>query len=460
MQASSFELKLARQLELEKIVSSIARGFVKIDNIDNAINRALQLIGEFSQSNRAYVFEINASESTMNNTYEWCQKYVEPEIDKLKNLPTAMYPWWMDKIKTGNILDIHDVSALDDSAKAEKELLEMQGIQSVLVLPIIYRSQLQGFVGFDNVESKGIWTYEDQTILGLAAEFFSNVFERILVESELTNINNNLGIAVDSLQRAHVQLFQQEQLVAIGQLAAGVAHEINNPLGFVLSNHSTLKSYVEKMIHIIGTQDYKKLDANLKTEYEYIKKDIGYLTEDIDTGLKRVKKIVEGLSFFSKMDSIDEFEFYDLNEGIKDTLFVVNYKITEDIQVDLKLDEQLPMMFVNGRKINQVILNLITNAVDAILDCSKPYNGKIVIETGIIDDSITLKIIDNGIGMTDEVKQHIFNPFFTTKPVGKGTGLGLNIIYDVIKNIHKGEIEIVSTDAVGTEIVVTLPLKE
>ena len=125
MQASSFESKLTRQLKLEKIVSSIARGFVKINDIDSAINQALRGIGEFSHCSRAYVFEFKTDGITMDNTYEWCKKGVESEIHNLQKLPTAMFPWWMDKIKNGNILDIHDVSALDESAKAEKEILEI-----------------------------------------------------------------------------------------------------------------------------------------------------------------------------------------------------------------------------------------------------------------------------------------------------------------------------------------------
>ncbi len=455
MKDNIFESKLVRQLELEKIVSNIARGFVRIDDIDYAISNALKAIGEFSNASRAYVFKFKENDTLMDNTNEWCKVGVDAEIDNLQNLPTNIFPWWINKIINGEVLDIHDVSDLGDSAKAEKEILEMQNIKSVLVLPISYKDKLQGFVGFDNIESKGVWTEEDQVILSLASEFFSNVFERKVTEDKLNHSNKELEKVVLSLKSAQTQLFQQENMVAIGQLAAGVAHEINNPLGFVWSNHTILKNYVYDLINII---DGMKLAEEKRSEYDFIVSDVDGLVEDINSGLERVKKTINGLRFFSKVDKIEDVELYDIREGIENTLVVISYKLKNKIKIIQVIDNELPLIMVNGGKINQVILNLLINAVDAIEEVGNRNNGVIKIEVNKSEDHIILKITDNGAGMSEDVKKQMFNPFFSTKEIGKGTGLGLNISYDIVNNLHNGKLIVQSEVGVGTEITVKLPI--
>lgn len=455
MDISSFENKLERQLELEKIVSTIAKEFVKFRNVDLAINKALLIIGKFCNASRAYIFEFDKNDISMSNIYEWCNTNINSEIENLKKLPLSMFPWWIDKIKTGEILDIHDVASLGISAKAEKEILEMQGIKSVLVLPIIYRDKLRGFVGFDNVETKGIWKEEDISILNLASELFSNVFERILSENELTIINKELENTIISLKSAQTQLFQQEHMVAIGQLAAGIAHEINNPLGFVISNQNTLEKYFEDLVSIVST---KELIEPEYSEYSFIKDDLESIMSDINIGLNRVKKIVKGLRFFSRVDRFDDFELYDLNEGIENTLIVLNYKLGQNITVIKNYQKDLPSVMANGSKINQVILNILVNAVDAVEEKPKPHDGVINIETTLDGKHLNFIVKDNGIGISESVKKQMFNPFFTTKAVGKGTGLGLNIVYDIIKNLHLGEVLINSVSGHGAEIIIKLPV--
>lgn len=452
--------QLERQLKLERIISDIARRFVHMENVESSINYALKVIGEFSLASRAYIFEFHEDCLLMDNTYEWCADGVNPEIDFLKNQEIAMFNWWMDQIKEGKILDIYDVEALGPEATNEKEILMQQGIKSVLVLPIIIQSQLSGFVGFDNVHSKSNWTESDRVILGIAAEFFSNIFNRKRYEKYIAKSNAELNEALLNLKLAQNQLVQQEQMAAVGQLAAGIAHEINNPLTFVLSNHQMLNQYLKELIMMIDDHPACILDLEHKAHYDFLKNDIFDVFEDMSLGIHRVRKIVEGLRSFSRVDHDNAFEAYDLNENVKHTLTIINNRIKSIATLKLDLDMALPIIYAIGSKINQVILNIIINALDAIEEKNSIESGTLEISTKIENDHVILVISDNGIGMTPETIQKLYNPFYTTKPVGKGTGLGMSITHEIIKSLHNGHIDVASQWQLGTSISIHLPITQ
>jgi signal transduction histidine kinase len=458
MTSNNHEKRLIRQLEIERLISKIARNFVHLNQIDSSTKEALKAIGEFSHASRAYIFEFQDNNVYMDNTFEWCAIGVSEEIDNLKDQEISLFPWWFKRLSTGNVLNIYDVSALEEEAIHEKEILQMQGIKSVLVLPIMIKGELRGFVGFDNVDSVGVWNKDDEVILGLAAEFFSNAFERMIYEREIVKKNQELKEALDALKLAQTLMIHQEQMAAVGQLAAGVAHEINNPLGFVLSNHRTLKNYFTIIIDLIDKCDLNTFEQKTVEEYRFIKEDIFDLLNDVEIGLNRVGKIVEGLRSFSRVDNMDDFGPYDLNEGIKTTLAIINNKINHNTTLKLSLGD-IPTIMANGSKMNQVILNLISNAIEAIEESSRFDKGNISISSYENLNSIFLKIIDNGIGMNEETKNRIFTPFFTTKPVGKGTGIGMSIVFEIVTKLHKGEIIIDSNYDSGTEIIIKLPMK-
>jgi len=468
MDNSSVQLK--RRLALEQIISRMARNFVQLNKAEEGIQIALSEIGKFSGASRAYIFEFHSDHIYMDNTFEWCQEGVSAEIENLKHQEIGFFPWWMDKIRGGDVLNIPDVSKLGPEAQAERDILEMQGIKSVLVMPLMKRGILSGFVGFDNVDTLGTWQEDDGAVLSIAAEFFSNVFDRLTSEKELNDAKDELETSLNSLQSLQSQLIQQEHLAAIGQLAAGVAHEINNPLGFVLSNQKTLRQYAQKLMRFIDSEASDEIHAPFsqkeQDEVTYIKDDLEDLFNDIDNGLQRVKKIVESLRFFSRIDSLQAFEPYNLKEGITNTLVIINSRITETIRLTLEIPDDLPLIMAHGSKINQVILNLIVNALDAISERHTLEGGEVTISAEVVDNKLEIennkqlliKFIDNGIGMSEEVQQKIFNPFFTTKPVGKGTGLGMILVYDIVKNIHKGDIQITSEVGKGTTVSITLPV--
>lgn len=249
-------------------------------------------------------------------------------------------------------------------------------------------------------------------------------------------------------------------MAAVGQLAAGIAHEINNPLTFVLSNHQMLTLYLKELIAMIDSQPACNLDDEQKSHYDFLKNDILDVFEDMNLGIERVTKIVEGLKSFSRMDQSDVFDAYDLNDNIKHTLTIINSRIKSAATLTLNLEADLPIIYANGSKINQVILNIIVNAIDAIEEKNSIESGALEICTKLVHDEVALIISDNGIGMSPETIQKLFNPFYTTKLIGKGTGLGMSITHEIIKNLHHGRIEVASQRQLGTTITIFLPLTQ
>lgn len=452
------ELKIRHQLDFEQLIASISTRFITLEDISMAIQASLGEMGIFSGANRAYVFEIKEDMQTMSNTFEWCEEGVAPEIDNLKDLPTDIFPWWMEKLKNGEVINIKDVSQLSAVAKSEKEILESQGIKSVLVLPIAIKRALRGFIGFDNVETLGMWKHEDMTLLKVTSEIFSHAFERLAAENNLKEANLELEETLERLREAQAQIIQQGQLAGIGQLAAGVAHEINNPLGYVISNVDILKEDMQTLLNIYGAYEKLKGQSEMPLPFDEMSEELTELVKDIDDGLERVSEIVSGLSTFSKVDYIDEFTHYDLNAGIKNILIIAGNSLESNIDISMKL-QNIPLITCIGSQINQVLLNMIMNSSDAIKSTKRGI-GKMILETRSDQSNVYFKIEDTGGGIDEHIIDNIFKPFYSTKPVGDGVGLGLSIAYDIVVNKHKGKIDVVNHHGLGVAFEITLPIEQ
>ena len=267
------------------------------------------------------------------------------------------------------------------------------------------------------------------------------------------------------LEEAHNQLLQSEKMASIGQLAAGVAHELNNPIGFVHSNLGTLDGYLHDLMAII--EAYDKLAgemgesspalakvSHLKDEcdYSFVKEDIFSLLSESKDGLGRVRKIVQDLKSFSRVGE-QEWQEANLHQGIDSTLNIVWNELKYKCKV-IKEYGDIPHIYCLISQLNQVFMNLLVNAGHAI-----ETQGTITIRTSRRDENtVCIEVIDSGKGIAPEHINRIFEPFFTTKPVGKGTGLGLSLSYSIIKR-HHGSIEVDSTPGVGTTFRVLLPIQ-
>ncbi len=292
----------------------------------------------------------------------------------------------------------------------------------------------------------------------------SDVQIRAIV-GELIKTNRDLKEVNSKLSDAQSKLIQSEKLASIGQLAAGVAHEINNPIGFIFSNFGTLEQYLEDLFQMLDA--YEQAEASVSDsaalarirslkadlDIDYLKEDIPNLMRESRDGIQRVRKIVQDLKDFSRVDARQEWESVDLHAGIDSTLNIVNNEIKYKADV-VKHYGALPEVQCLPSELNQVCMNLLGNAAHAIT----AERGTITISTGVDGPNVWVEVADTGAGIAQENLKRIFDPFFTTKPVGKGTGLGLSLSYGIVQK-HSGRMEVHSELGVGTRFRVTLPIK-
>ena len=286
--------------------------------------------------------------------------------------------------------------------------------------------------------------------------------------AEVTMLNTQLHDTQERLVQSQQQLLQNEKLASIGQLAAGVAHEINNPIGYVFSNIGTLQKYLADLLKlidactaaesVISDESTRLSIAKLRKEIdlEYLKTDVLDLMDESREGIERVRKIVQDLKDFSHADASTEWQWSDLRRGLESTLNIVNNEIKYKADVVREYGDIPPVQCMPSQ-LNQVFMNLLVNAAHAVKEGTR---GCITVRTGMTsEEQVWIEISDTGAGMTPEIMQRIFDPFFTTKPIGKGTGLGLSLSYGIIKK-HNGRIDVQSTPGEGTTFRITLPVQQ
>lgn len=282
--------------------------------------------------------------------------------------------------------------------------------------------------------------------------------------------NEELQSLYQELIETQSKLLQKEQMSSIGQLAAGIAHEINNPLGYVTSNVATLKNYLRSIKNFIGeiaprlkeneeVGDVHQLKEKLKRlwdqqDIEFVLSDVDDIYTDIHDGLGKISFIVNSLRSFSKIDHMGDREYYDINEAIEQIILLTMGNESNDIRIETVFDAKSSVL-VMGKEINQALLNILKNAIDAIKLSKK--GGHIYISTYENSNEVVCSIADDGPGISEAYLSSIFTPFFTTKEVGSGIGLGLSVSYDIIVNKHHGKLEVASEIDKGTKFIVSLP---
>jgi len=289
--------------------------------------------------------------------------------------------------------------------------------------------------------------------------FARKVDDLVLANDALTELNRQL-------QLAQAKLVQSEKLASIGQLAAGVAHEINNPVGYVFSNFGSLEKYLGDLFRMLAA--YEAAEAQLadtpaaaslaqlreEIDLDFLKEDVPTLMDESREGIRRVHKIVQDLKDFSRVDNRQEWEWTDLHKGIDSTLNIVNNEIKYRADV-VREYGTLPDVQCLSSEINQVFMNLLVNAAHAI----DKERGTIHVRTGAEDGQVWIEIEDDGCGIPAEHLGRVFDPFFTTKPVGKGTGLGLSLSYGIVQK-HGGRLDVESAPGKGTRFRVTIPVAQ
>ncbi|HVI46993.1 MAG TPA: 7TM diverse intracellular signaling domain-containing protein [Chitinophaga sp.] len=284
---------------------------------------------------------------------------------------------------------------------------------------------------------------------------------------ELQNSNRDLNIALVNLKEAQTRLVEKEKMASLGQLTAGIAHEINNPINFVTSNIKPLKMDIADLRSLLNRYeklgdhtDIQKELSNIESfkqeiDIDYIHEEISSLIKGIEDGAARTAEIVKGLRTFSRLDESD-VKSIDIHEGLDSTLVLLRNAIPPNVRI-VKHYAELPKIECYAGKVNQVFMNVLSNALNAIRTKKEQEDESITITTKQENEFAIISIKDTGVGMSEEVKEKIFDPFFTTKDVGEGTGLGLSIVFSIIEK-HNGKIVVNSAPDKGAEFIIYLPL--
>lgn len=285
---------------------------------------------------------------------------------------------------------------------------------------------------------------------------------------------DQLQLALHKLQQTQTQLIQTEKISSLGQLVAGVAHEINNPINFIYGNIGYAHKYSQDLLELIQlyqqhyTAPVPEIEAKVEDiELDFLMEDLTKLLSSMKVGVDRIREIVLSLRNFSRLDEA-EMKSVDIHEGIDSTLMILQHRVKAkpdrpEIQV-IKEYGDLPLVECLAGQMNQVFMNLLANAIDILEEAGQKsiiQSPMIRIRTEKINSTaIAITIADNGPGMTEQVRQKLFDPFFTTKPVGKGTGLGLSISYQIVVEKHGGQLKCDSTPGKGTEFAIEIPIRQ
>lgn len=423
------EEALRRRLDLESFLTDFTLRCINLppEELDRAINAALEGIGPLVGADRSYVFLIDDADETINNTHEWCAAGIPPQRENLQKIPRQSMPWWMDKMEKGGLINVAAVAALPPAAAAEREILLDQEIQSVLSVPIFGRGRLVGFLGFDAVRKSRTWTTDDIGILETLANTLALLLERARGAEERRALQS--------------QLVQTQKMDSVGRLAGGVAHDFNNMLSVIIGYTEMALGKVEPSLPLHG---------NLK---------------EVLQAARNSADLTRQLLAFARLQPAAP-QVIDLNEAITTTLPMARHLVGEAVELVWRPAERLWPVKIDPSQVQQIMVNLVINARDSI-----PGVGSVTITTAnrtldksftrthpgfIPGEYVTLAVEDTGTGMDADTLERIFEPFFTTKKGERGTGLGLPTVYGIVKQ-NRGFIYAYSEPDHGSIIRIYLP---
>ncbi|MBI4831176.1 MAG: PAS domain S-box protein [Candidatus Lindowbacteria bacterium] len=427
------EEALKRRIEFIGLITGISTFFINLpmDQIDEGATYALRRIGEFASVDRSYIFQLRDGDKKMDNTHEWCAEGIEPHIHRLKGLSVDDFSWLMPIVKKGNVCYVPRVADLSPGATVEKAEWQLEGIQSLICVPMISRGRVIGFVGFDSVRQEKTWDEETIALLKIVGEILSNALERKRADEALRESESRYRLLSEHLeemvQRKVAELQQAESLAAIGQMVSVVAHEVRNPLQNIRMGVDVLRAEV--------SGDASKAET----------------LAGIEHGVSMLNSIITELLEYSRPVEL-RYSSRPVGAIVEDALKALSHKL-HTISVTLELEQNKREITVDGVKFAAVLVNLISNAIEAM-----PSGGDLRIFSHFCkmngNDVLRLSIKDTGCGIAEEDIRRIQEPFVTTKI--RGTGLGLPICRKIVE-AHKGRMQINSKLHEGTTVEITLP---
>lgn len=377
-----------------------------------------------------------------------------------------------ERLKHSEIVKIDDVNTCSEEIK---QRLTQLSLGAWLFVPLKVDSQVWGSICVVKENRAYYWQAFEVELLCAVASSVAIAIKQAQIYEEIQSYAQQLEETLTELKNTQSQLVQKAKMASLGQLVAGVAHEINNPVNFIYGNITVAMDYARDLLALVtlyrqnypqpGPEIVKVLDG---IDPDFIADDYPKLLKSMKEGASRISKIVLSLRNFSRLDE-KEYKLVDIHEGIDNTLLILQHLINgsnngKEIEI-IKDYSPLPKFTCYASQLNQVFMNLIANAIDALQ--TKPSLRRITISTKmdscqsnspISYGGIVIRITDNGHGMSEEVRSKIFDPFFTTKPVGSGIGLGLSICHNIVVEKHRGQISCISAPGEGTEFIVQIPI--
>lgn len=455
-------------------------------NITSQIRKSLDLDTILQTA----VIEIRALMHIDRCTFVWYNPHTQPatwEAVTESKLPTIRSALGSYSKKFAGVLgeeflkfqtiQLDDVSQLP--APLSRRLLRSLDCTSFLGLPMQKDRQVVGVVICTHTRGSRPWKPEEIELLRGVIDQLAIAMSQAELYAEAQNNAQvaqtqamRLAAAIKELQQTQAQLIQTEKMSSLGQMVAGIAHEINNPVSFIYGNLIHAEEYAQSLLRLVSLYQQHCPDPSREIEAEIEAIDLEFLTDDLpkmfqsmQIGAERIQQIVQSLRTFSRLDESD-FKTINLHEGIDSTLMILESRLKAistrpAIQV-IKHYGQLPSVQCYAGDLNQVFLNILINAIDALEPHSQAQDlPSIAIKTEVVDhDRVTITISDNGVGMSETVRSKLFDPFFTTKPIGKGTGLGLSVSYQIVTERHQGQLNCISEPGAGAQLVITIPIKQ
>ncbi|MBE9225465.1 GAF domain-containing protein [Phormidium sp. LEGE 05292] len=492
-QQQQIEMVLNERAELLRkqniLLSNLAKHRAIIDgNLQEFAQEITLIIAHLLNVERASVWLYDSHDN-----YLVCLNLFEPISQGHSagaKLNLADYPAYFKAIDTEDLISAYDAHHDPRTSEFSQTYLTPLNIRSMLDVPIRLKGKTVGVLCVEKVAVCRLWSAEDENFLRSIAELFAlaieardrQLAEQALKQSEilLRQQAKELETTLQELKLTQSQMIQNEKMSSLGQMVAGVAHEINNPVNFIYGNITHVNQYFRDLWNIlqlyqrvypIPTQEFQAGIEEI--DLDFLAEDLPKVLSSMKVGIERIGEIVRSLRIFSRLDEA-EFKEADLHQGIDSTLMILEHRLqtnSERSQIKIvKNYSHIPQIECYPGQLNQVLLNIINNSIDALEEKMEilkiqqkkslsQFTPTIVITTESINYYwIRIRIVDNGLGISQEVQSKLFDPFFTTKPVGKGTGLGLSISYQIIVEKHNGKLYYSSEVGKGTEFAIEIPV--
>lgn len=471
-QLQESEARFRKLAEQEALLNQLASNIRASLDLDTILATTVRQVRELLQVDRCLFvwYEPDASPPVWNVTYE----AKNPDLPSLLGLyPTEATGSHAALIANLEIIRIDDFDTV--TASVERDFFISIGFNSLLDIPIQTLSSQIGLICCTTCGVPRHWSDDEVELLVAVgnqltiainqAELYTQSLDSARIAREQAA---KLETTLCELQQAQTQLVQAEKMSSLGQMVAGIAHEINNPVSFIFGNISYIKEYTRSLIKLLEMyrDEFPEAPPAIQSEMDaleldFLLDDLPKILSSMKVGAIRIRDIVRSLRSFSRLDE-SAMKSVNLHEGIDSTLMILEHRLKAQsdsplIQV-VKEYGELPLVECYAGQLNQVFMNIIANAIDAVEE-QKSNPGIIRIRTEVEGTFVAIAISDNGTGMTDQVKQRIFDPFFTTKAIGSGTGMGLAISHSIIVEKHKGEIKCFSVVGKGTEFIIEIPIK-